>query len=287
MKYGVLMFQADFAIHPAELAREVEARGFESLWFPEHTHIPSVRLTPWGPKGEELPPMYYHTHDLFLTMMAAAAATERLVIGSGICLVIERDPIVLAKEVASFDQLSGGRFEFGIGGGWNKEEMANHGTDFRTRWKLMRERVEAMKEIWANDEATYHGDFVNFDAIWSWPKPRQQPHPPILIAGNGERTLQRVARYGDGWIPLPYGIQTFAPKVAELNELLAKQGRQGPMPISLFYAPTSKPDKLAQFRQEGVTRFIWSVNSVPRDEALRELDKLVELRNSLEGRKTA
>jgi probable F420-dependent oxidoreductase len=257
------------------------------LCFPEHTHIPSSRVSPWGPKGEELPPMYYHTYDLFVTMMAAAAATEKLVIGSGICLVIERDPIVLAKEVASFDQLSGGRFEFGIGGGWNKEEMANHGTEFRTRWKLMRERVEAMKEIWANDEATYHGEFVNFDAIWSWPKPLQKPHPPILIAGNGARTLQRVARYGDGWIPLPHGIKTFAPKIAELNELLAKEGRAGPLPISLFYAPTSKLDKLAQFRQEGVTRFIWSVNSVPRDEALRELDALVELRDSLEGRKTA
>jgi probable F420-dependent oxidoreductase len=280
MKYGILMFPADFAMHPAELAREVEARGFESLFFPEHTHIPSSRETPWSAKGDPLPEFYSHTYDLFVALTAAATATTRLRVASGICLVVERDPIVTAKEVASLDRLSGGRFEFGIGGGWNREEMANHGTDFSTRWTLLRERVEAMKAIWSQDEATYHGQFVNFDAIWSWPKPLQQPHPPILVAGDGPRTLQRVARYGDGWMPLAGGIESFADKIKELGELCAAAGRP-PAPVSLFYAPSSRPAKLEQFRAEGVSRFIWSVPSAGRDEVLPRLDALVKLRAEL------
>ena len=178
MDFGIAMFATDYAIRPDELARAAEERGFESLWFPEHTHIPASRKSPW-PGGPELPKEYWHTHDLFVALAMAAAATKKLKIGSGICLLVERDPIMLAKEVATLDFLSNGRFLFGIGGGWNAEEMANHGTEFSQRWKLLRERIEAMKVIWREDDAAYHGELVDFDPIWSWPKPAQKPHPPI------------------------------------------------------------------------------------------------------------
>ena len=201
MKFGVAMFATDTAIPPAELGKAVEERGFESLLFPEHTHIPASRQSPW-PGGGELPPEYFHCMDPFVAMAQAFAVTRNLKCGPGICLLVERDPIVLAKEVASLDHVSGGRVLFGIGGGWNREEMENHGTDYTRRWKLLRERMEAMKAIWTEDEATYHGEFVNFDAIWSWPKPAHKPHPPVLVGGNGARTLQRVVRYGDEWMPL-------------------------------------------------------------------------------------
>src|ERR671936_1276605 len=184
MRFGVAMFPTDYSMEPAELARMAEERGFESLFFPEHTHIPASRRTPYPPGGE-LPDEYSHTLDPFVALTAAAAATERLRIGTGICLVVERDPIVTAKEVASLDRLSGGRFLFGVGAGWNREEMANHGTDPRRRHELMRERVEAMKAIWTEDEASYHGRYVDFDRIWAWPKPLQRPHPPVIVGGNG------------------------------------------------------------------------------------------------------
>src|SRR5919206_2840703 len=184
MKFGVTMFTTRYSIGPAELARAVEERGFESLFVPEHTHIPVSRRSPW-PGGADLPDEYRETLDPFLALTAAAAATERLLLGTGICLVVERDPITTAKEVATLDHLSGGRFLFGVGAGWNAEEMQNHGTDPSTRFGLMRERVEAMKAIWTQDEAAYHGKHVDFDAMWSWPKPAQKPHPPILVGGRG------------------------------------------------------------------------------------------------------
>jgi probable F420-dependent oxidoreductase len=178
----------------------VEERGHESLFFAEHTHIPASRKSPW-PGGKELPRKYSHTYDLFVALTAAAEATSSLRIGSGICLVVERDAIITAKEVASIDHLSGGRFEFGIGAGWNREEMSNHGTDPRTRMRLMTERVEAMKAIWTQDEASYDGEFVRFERIWSWPKPAQRPHPPVLVGGNGPTVLDRVLALGDAWFP--------------------------------------------------------------------------------------
>jgi probable F420-dependent oxidoreductase len=201
MHYGVLMFPTDYAIAPHELARAAEERGFESVFFPEHTHIPTSRRSPY-PAGGELPKEYSHTHDLFVALGAAAAATTKIKIGAGICLVVERDPITTAKEVATVDQLSNGRFIFGIGGGWNAEEMENHGTVFTTRWKLLRERVLAMKEIWTKDEAEFHGEFVDFDPIWSWPKPVQKPHPPILMGGGTNSARQRVVDFCDGWLPI-------------------------------------------------------------------------------------
>jgi probable F420-dependent oxidoreductase len=200
METGVAIFATHDAMDPGSVARLVEERGHESLYFPEHTHIPASRESPY-PGGGDLPRKYVHTYDLFVAVTAAAAATTRLRVGSGICLLIERDPITTAKEVASVDALSGGRFDFGIGAGWNREEMANHGTNPKTRMKLLEERVEAMKAIWTEDEASYHGDFVDFDRIWSWPKPAQRPHPPVIIGGNGPTVTDRVLAFGDAWMP--------------------------------------------------------------------------------------
>ncbi len=274
MKFGVSMFPTDYAISPAELAKAAEERGFESLFFPEHTHIPASRLSPW-PGGDDLPKQYWHALDPFVAIAAAATVTEKIKLGPGICLVIERDPITLAKEVASVDHVSGGRVLFGIGGGWNREEMENHGTDFKRRWKVLRERIEAMKAIWETDEATYHGEFVNFEGIWSWPKPVQKPHPPILVGGDGERTLQRVVRYGDEWMPLGRSIPSFAGRIKELQELAAAAGRD-PIPVSMFGTP---PDsgRVEQFIEDGASRIVFPVNAAGRDEVLPKLDELAEI----------
>src|SRR5437868_9522217 len=200
MDTGVAIFPTHDAIPPADLARLAEQRGHESLFFPEHTHIPADRTTP-HPSGRELPRRYAHTVDLFVAVTAAVTVTTRLRVGSGICLVIERDPIVTAKAVASVDHLSGGRFEFGVGAGWNREEMRNHGTDPRRRMAVLRERVEAMTAIWTQEEASYAGEFVSFERIWSYPKPAQRPHPPILVGGDGPTVLDRVIAFGDAWFP--------------------------------------------------------------------------------------
>jgi probable F420-dependent oxidoreductase len=274
MKFGISMFPTDFAIAPAQLARAVEDRGFDALIFPEHTHIPSSRLTPF-PSGGELPKQYSHALDPFVALGAAFTATTRLKIGTGVCLVIERDPIILAKEVASADHISGGRFLFGIGGGWNREEMEHHGTDYKHRWKRLRESVEAMKEIWREDAATYHGEFVNFDAIWSWPKPVQRPHPPILVGGNGPRTLERVVRYGDEWMPLHRGDGAVAARMSELRGLAAEAGR-GEIPVSLVRAPQAAGE-LEALHKAGVGRFFFSVPAAPADEILPQLDQLQSL----------
>src|SRR6059058_5432502 len=218
MHIGVCIFATEYAIRIDELAREAEARNFESLWVPEHTHIPTSRRSPFA-GGQQLPEQYKHTLDPFVALTAAAAATERLRIGTGICLIIQRDPITTAKEVASLDRLSGGRFLFGAGAGWNREEMADHGTDPDRRFGLMRERIEAMKAIWTEDEASYHGRYVDFDPIWSWPKPLQRPHPPVLVGGNGAKVLDRVLAFGDEWMPNRISDEEkFFARVAELRE---------------------------------------------------------------------
>ncbi|MEC8136510.1 MAG: LLM class F420-dependent oxidoreductase, partial [Pseudomonadota bacterium] len=199
MQFGVTMFVTDYSIGAAEFAVAVEERGFDALFVPDHTHIPAARTSPFA--GGDLPPDYIHNLDMFATLTAAAAVTTRIRLGTGICLIVERDPIITAKQIASLDHLSGGRVDFGIGGGWNREEMENHGTPWHRRWKLVRERIEAMKAIWAAEEASYEGEFVNFERIWSWPKPVQKPHPPIYVGGDAPGTFKRVLRYGDGWIP--------------------------------------------------------------------------------------
>ena len=278
MKFGVTMFPTDYAIGPAELARAVEERGFESLFFPEHTHIPTSRRTPW-PGGAELPREYSHTLDPFVASTAAAVATERLRIGTGICLVIERDPITLAKEVASLDFISGGRFLFGIGGGWNLEEMENHGTDPDRRWKLLRERIQAMKAIWTEDEAEFHGRFVDFDPVWSWPKPVQKPHPPIVVGGSGPHTLQRVVEYGDGWMPILGRDQApLSERIAELNRLAAEAGR-GDIPVSVYGAPT-RPEVIEHYAEIGVERCVFFLPPAPAAEVLPLLDRHAELAKS-------
>ncbi len=270
MKFGITMFPTDYAIGPGELAREVEAHGFESLFFPEHTHIPASRRSPW-PGGPDLPEEYSHTLDLFVAMTAAAAATERLLVGSGICLVIERDPITLAKEVASLDFVSGGRALLGIGAGWNLEEMENHGTNPARRWRRMRETIEAMRAIWGNDEGEYHGELVDFDPIWQWPKPVQEAGPPVIIGGDGPNTLKRVARYGDGWMPIDgRNRDDFAPAIAELNDLAAAEGR-GPMTVSLFGAG-SNPARLEKHAKAGVDRIVFLVPPAPADVVLPKLE---------------
>jgi probable F420-dependent oxidoreductase len=216
MEFGIGYFPTHDAVDPGALARLLEERGHESLFFAEHTHIPASRESPY-PGGGDLPRKYSHCYDLFVALTAAAAATSSLRVGSGICLVIERDPIVTAKEVASIDQLSGGRFEFGVGAGWNREEMANHGTDPRKRMRVMRERIEAMKEIWTSDEASYSGEFVSFERIWSWPKPAQRPHPPVLVGGLGPTVLDRVLAFGDAWLPNYGRGNDLLDRVAELR----------------------------------------------------------------------
>jgi probable F420-dependent oxidoreductase len=280
MKYGIMMFPSDFSMHPAEVAKAVEERGFESLLFPEHTHIPASRKTPY-PGGGDLPEIYWHGMDPFVCLTAAAAATTRLRVGTGVCLVVERDPITLAKEVASLDHVSGGRVLFGIGGGWNREEMENHGTDYPSRWSLLRERVEAMKAIWTQEEASYHGKFVNFERIWSWPKPVQQPHPPVLVGGNGARTLQRVVRYGDEWMPIVRPGISFGARIQELQELAAKAGR-GPIPVTLFYLATT-PERVDEHRRDGVGRIVMAVSSAGPDVVLPRLDRLAALVRQFEG----
>jgi probable F420-dependent oxidoreductase len=273
MDIGIAMFPTDYAIGPAELARLVEERGFDSLWFPEHTHIPASRRTPY-PAGGELPPEYFHTHDPFVALSFAASATTRLRIGTGICLVIERDPIVTAKEVASLDFLSGGRFLFGVGAGWNEEEMENHGTNPRTRFSLMRERVEAMKAIWTEDEAEYHGRHVSFDPIWSWPKPEQKPHPPVLIGGSGEKVLDRVLAFGDGWLPQPPAEKDMTGRMAELRRRAEEEGR--PRPIIIPFHSKSQPDFVEEMQEAGADGCVFWVPPEGAEETEARLDRIAE-----------
>jgi len=272
MKYGVFQFSTDYAIRIDDLARETEARGFETLFVPEHTHIPASRKSAW-PGGADLPREYWHTLDPFVGLAAAAAVTTKLKLGTGICLVIERDPIVLAKEVASLDFLSRGRVLFGIGGGWNAEEMAHHGTDFDDRWKVLRERIAAMREIWTKDEAEYHGTFVNFDALWSFPKPVQKPHPPILMGGAGPHARQRAADFGGHWLPI--GGRAYSEPIAE------KAGQDpGAVTVSIFGAPTDEA-RLAALRDAGITRVIFGLPPAGRDQVLPLLDKYATLSSKI------
>jgi len=278
MKYGVFQFSTDYSIRIDDLAREAEARGFESLFVPEHTHIPASRKSPW-PGGADLPREYWHTVDPFVGLAAAAAVTSKIKLGTGICLVIERDPIVLAKEVASLDYLSRGRVLFGIGGGWNAEEMGHHGTDFDNRWKVLRERIAAMQEIWTKDEAEYHGKFVNFDKLWSYPKPVQKPHPPILMGGAGPHARQRAVDFGGHWLPIggrSYS-EPMAETIADLRARAEKAGQDpGAVTISIFAAPTDEA-RLAGLRDAGVLRAIFGLPSAGRDQVLPLLDKYTAL----------
>jgi probable F420-dependent oxidoreductase len=270
MKFGLAIFPTDYAIAMSELGPAVEERGFESLWVAEHTHIPVSRLSPY-PSGGELPKQYCHTLDPFVALTAAAVVTSTLRLGTGICLVIEHDTIDTAKAVASLDHVSQGRFLFGVGGGWNREEMANHGTAFETRWRVLRERVEAMKAIWTQDEPEYHGEFVDFEPIWIWPKPVQKPHPPVLLGGNGPNTLRRVVRFADGWMP---NRGDFMDRIPELQRLAKEAGRD-PVPVTGYVQPT--PQEIERCLQAGVERIIFYLPSDGREAALDRLESLTKL----------
>jgi probable F420-dependent oxidoreductase len=269
--FGLTIFPTDYAIPPAELGRAAEDAGFESLFFAEHTHIPASRETP-RPGGGELPRRYWHTLDPFVALTAVAMVTERLRLGTGVCLVVERDPIVTAKEAASVDLVSGGRFEFGVGGGWNREEMADHGTDFGRRFSLMRERVEAIKAIWTQDEPSYEGRHVRFGPMWSWPKPVQKPHPPVLVGGTGEKVLDRVLRYGDAWMPNRRAEPaTLGPRIAELRE---RAGRRVPV---TYYGADPTDEFLEQLAAADVDRVLLQLPDAGADEVLPLMERYAEL----------
>ena len=280
VKVGVLTFPTEYGMEPGELARAVEEHGLESVWVAEHTHIPVSRRTPY-PAGGELPREYSHTYDPFVTLAAMAAATGELRIATGISLVVEHDPIVLAKQVSTLDRVCGGRLLFGVGAGWNREEMENHGTDPKTRFTLLRERVEAMKAIWTSDEAEYHGRFVDFDPIWQWPKPLQRPHPPIYLGGNGPKVLERVVALADAWMP-NWGLQTndeLIDRIAELQRLASEAGRD-PIPVTV-YAARSKPEVLEPLAEAGVERVVLWIPPATRDEVAPRLERFGDLARAL------
>jgi probable F420-dependent oxidoreductase len=278
MDFGVLMIPTEFAMDVSELGREAEARGFESLWFPEHTHMPTATtldVSVYLRDARALADESRRILDPFVVLGAVAAATSRIKLGTGICLVTQRDPILLAKEVASVDFLSQGRLLFGIGAGWNQPEIENHGVPYARRFRVMRERIQAMKAIWTNDVAEYHGDFVNFDPINSWPKPIQRPHPPIIVGGDGPLSVQHAVEYGDGWLPHTIGGGApLADRIAAINQKLAEAGRQ-PIPITVFGARDD--DEIAEYRSLGVSRCVFWLPSRPRDEVMPVLDRYAAL----------
>ena len=275
MQFGVGAVLSDESIDPVELGRAVEQYGFESFFCVDHTHVPVSRKTPFPQPPWEMPREYYRTRDPFVTLAGIAAATEKLRLGTSVSLVVERDPIVMAKEVATLDLASGGRVLLGVGAGWNREEMENHGTDPRTRMKLMQERVEAMKEIWTKEEAEYHGRFVDFDPIFSWPKPVQDPHPPIIVGGNGPTVIDRIVAFGDGWIPGHQNdLDALGARIEELDERLAAAGRD-PVPVSLVFAQLDSLDRYAEI---GVRRCVFMLPAAPPEATL---DRLREIAREL------
>jgi probable F420-dependent oxidoreductase len=276
MHTAIAIFDTDYSIPIQDLARAAEERGFESLWVPEHTHIPTSRKSPFA--GGELPEQYKHTLDPFVSLTAAAMVTTRLKLGTGICLVIERDTITTAKSVASVDHVSNGRLLFGVGGGWNREEMEHHGTDFPTRFKRLEEQVRAMKALWTKDVAEYHGKFVDFEPVWAWPKPIQKPHPPVYFGGESGYTLQRIVEIGDGWFPRGRaGAEAVLKGMADLKARAAKAGRDfKTLAVSVFAARPDAADA-AKLAEGGVTRAIFLLPSEGRDKILPLLDQYSKL----------
>ena len=277
MDFGVSYFPTDDAIEPALLARMAEERGFESVFVTEHTHIPASRETPY-PAGGELPREYWRIYDPFVSLATMAAATVRIRVGTAICLLVERDPITTAKQVASLDRLSGGRMLFGVGAGWNLEEMRNHGTDPRRRFRILRERVEACKALWSEEEASYHGEFVDFERIVCRPAPLQEPHPPVLVGGNGPTVHGRVLAFGDGWFPnrIPPD-DGMIERVEELQRLGERAGR-GPIPVTLQVPPRDLA-VLERYERAGVTRSVHLLragDAIDQAGAERKLDEWAE-----------
>ena len=276
MDIGVMLFPTDRSIGPVELARAVEERGLHSLYFPEHTHIPVSRRTPY-PAGGELPEEYKRTHDPFLALTAAAVVTERIELGTGICLVAQRDPIVTAKAVASLDVLSGGRFVFGIGVGWNEDEMAHHGVDPARRRAVGREHVLAMKALWTEDEASFDGEHVHLAPSWSWPKPVQRPHPPILLGGaGGPVTFRHVVEYCDGFMPIG-GRGVVRDRITELRQVAQEAGRDPDSLLLKVFGVRPKPDTLQDYADAGVGEVIVGLPSAEADVVLPLLDRCAGL----------
>jgi probable F420-dependent oxidoreductase len=269
MKFGISTFVTDEGIAPGALARAIEERGFDSLFVAEHTHIPLSRKSPW-PRGGELPRRYYRTLDPFITLTAAAVTAEHLLLGTGVALVVERDPIVTAKEVASLDLVSGGRVIFGVGVGWNREEMENHGTDPRTRGKLTDERIRAMIEMWTREEPEFHGRYVDFDPISIWPKPVQKPYPPIYV-GGGRGAFARVAQFGDAWLANGLPPEELEPMLGGLQEVAGRN-----VPTTVFNASSDLKD-LQEYRRLGVERVLLGLPTLPESETLQELDNLADI----------
>ena len=284
MKIGAVMFFTTASMQPAPLARAMEERGFEALWVSEHTHIPSTRKTPY-PAGGPLIRPYYDIMDPFLALNTAAAVTTRLKIGTGIVLVTQRDPIVTAKLVSTIDQLSNGRFLFGVGNGWNQDEVENHGTVFASRHKLARERIEAMKAIWTEEEPEYHGEFVNFDKMKQWPKPAQKPHPPIIVGGAFPYAARRAIRYGDGWIPRADRLEAggISVIIEQFRKLATESGRDpATLPISIFRVP-DEIDRLRFCEGIGIDRVVFSLPAEKEDKILPILDRWADLKRQLDG----
>ncbi len=283
MKLGAAMFFTDYSMTPADLARALEARGFESVWSPEHSHIPLSRRTPF-PQGGDLPKQYYDLMDPFVALTAAAAVTRTLRVGTGVCLVTQRDPIQTAKLVASIDQVSSGRFLFGIGNGWNAEEMADHGTAFETRHKLARERVEAMKLIWTQSKPEYHGEFVDFDPMMTWPKPVQKPHPPVIVGGAFPYAARRALRYGDGWMPhrRRKHYDDVASLLPQFKQMAAEANRPlDSVPVTIWGVRDA--DQVKRDRDAGVDRVILQLETAKADVVLPVLDRWAEVVREIEG----
>lgn len=277
MQIGIFAPTTDYAAPTHLIAKACEQRGFDSFWVPEHTHIPVSRRSPF-PGGGELPTEYSHLNDPFVMLAAAAAVTERIKLGTGICLVVEHDPIVLAKQIASLDRLSNGRFQFGIGAGWNLEEMSDHGTDPKTRWALLRERVEAMKAIWTQEQAEYHGKFVQFDPMWSWPKPLQKPHPPVLLGSGTARARERVVEAYDGWIPIGMNSHQLAEGIRDLRRLARERGRDPDTIEVSFFWPKPEAEALKRLQDLGLARAVLAIPATSDMGKLEaRLDRYAEL----------
>jgi probable F420-dependent oxidoreductase len=284
LNFGASMFFTDYSMAPGELGKALEERGFESVWAPEHSHIPLSRKTPF-PAGGDLPKKYYDAMDPFVTLTMAAAATKRLKVGTGVCLVAQRDPIQTAKLVASIDNVSGGRFLFGIGNGWNRDEMENHGTDFTQRHKLARERVEAMKAIWTQSKPEYHGEFVNFDPMMTWPKPVQKPHPPVIVGGAFPYSARRAIRYGDGWIPQASrgAYAEIADMIPEFRKMATEAGRDASKIEITVWFPKKDPDLMKRYQDLGVSRVVFNLESEKADTILPVIDSWATLMRQVNG----
>jgi probable F420-dependent oxidoreductase len=274
VNFGIATFPTTASTRPGALARAAEERGFESLWMSEHSHIPASRRSPF-PGGGELPSYYHECLDPFVALAAAAEATSELRLGTGVCLVVQRDPFHLAKEVATLDRISDGRLLFGVGAGWNREEMEDHGTDFARRFGLLRERIEAMKRIWADDRAEYHGKQVDFDPMLPGPRPVQQPHPPIHVGGGWPHGARRAIRYGDGWIPLAGRGDDAAALLPDFRELAREAGRDpAELEVTVYGLILPEPDALQQLADAGIHRAVLGVPPAADDVTFSFLDEL-------------